>query len=558
MHGKDTSPEDTIIKISKILKRAGLSIEEVSWKHPVPHVWSVHVREKSCHALSVNGKGTTKALALASALGEFMERIMTSYSFSDYALIGIRSQKEFLFMPDEKWFNPGKKGFPKKLLTKELQALYDPVGELAGRELVDRMSGGCGENAICSLPFKRIRDKKTIYFPINILDNIYASNGMAAGNTKEEACVQALSEVLERYVKAEIIRKGIALPDIPKVYYSAFPCIVKAIDALEGAGFRVMVKDASLGGRYPVVNVAIVEKRTKKCFLAFGAHPSFEIALTRTVTELLQGQNLTAFRGLRKPADSKKEVKAQNNLITHFIDSSGIVSGGFFKNKPAYRFHSFDLVGTRKEEEEYLLSVFKKFKKDVYINAISIDGFHACRIVVPGWSEVYPVEDLVSANNNKARGLVKYVVKLSMCTPVELKKMLGLLDEGIVGDPEIVADILGVALDEGSPWERLCFGELKLLALLALKEKCEASRQLAWCFDVGCFREEQEAEYECLANLLSEKDTAAFERSVLLRANKLFNGGNVFNGLFLKSGVMRGTFAHKKILKAFSASRKIM
>ena len=558
MHGKDSTPEETIKKITKILKRAGLFIEEVSWKHPVPHVWSVHVREKSCPALSVNGKGTTKALALASALGEFMERVMTGYSFSDYALIGIKAQKEFLFTPDEKWFAPGKKTFPKKLLTKELHVLYDPAGELKGQDLVDRMSGGCGKNAICALPFERVRDKKTIYFPINILDNIYASNGMAAGNTKEEALVQALSEILERYAKTEIIRKGIALPDIPKAYYAGFPHIVKAIEALKGAGFRVLVKDASLGGRYPVVNVTIVEAKTKKCFLAFGAHPSFEIALMRTVTELLQGQKLAKFCGLKKAAKNKKEVKEQSNLISHFIDSSGIVSEGFFENKPAYQFHFFDLVGARKDEEDYLFSVFKRSKKEVYINAISIDGFYVCRVIVPGWSEVYPATDLVYENNNRARHFVKYLVKLSVCTQAELKKVLVLLDEGIVGEHEIVTDVLGIALDDRSPWERLCFGELKLLVLLDLKKKSKAVDQLDWCFDVGCVREEKKDVYECLASLLEGKDTTGTKKSIILKSNKIFNGIDVFKELFSKSGVMLGIRSHKKILNAFSRSRKCL
>ena len=558
MHGKDACPKDTIRKITQILKRAGMSIEEVSWEHPVPHVWSVHVRESQCHALCVNGKGTTKALALASALGEFMERLITGYFFSDFALTGIKAQKKFLFAPDEKWFTLGSTRLPKGLLTTKLRAFYNPTGELKAQNVVDRMSVGCGKNAICSFPFQRTGDKETVYFPVNILDNIYASNGMSAGNTKEEACVQALSEVLERYVKTEIIRKGIALPGIPKDFYAPLHHVVKALDVLEGAGFRVLVKDASLGGRYPVVNVTIIEKKTKKCFLAFGAHPSFEIALTRTVTELLQGQRVAAFRGLKKPNKSKKEVSDQFNLVSHFIDSSGVVSEDFFKKKPAYRFKPVDCVGTRKEEARFLLSIFAKAKKDVYINAVSIDGFCICRIVVPGWSEVYQVDDLVHANNNRARCLVNYVFRLSTGARADLEEALSLIDDGAVGEQEIVASVSGIALDECSPWDRLCFGELKLLILLALEKKRAARVQLAWCFDVGCVREEMNDVYECLACFLDEKDAGGFKGSVLSRAHKLFSGVDVFRDLFFCGGVMRGTRAHKKVLNGFLKSRTIM
>ena len=558
MYGKDACPEETIRKITRILKRANMSVEEVSWKHPVPHVWSVHVREIHCHSLCVNGKGTTKAWALASALGEFIERLITGYSFSDFALIGLPAQKKFLFSPEERWFVSVKARLPKGILTTELRALYNPTGELKAQDLVDRMSAGCGKNAIYSLPFQRVKDKKTVYFPINVLDNLYASNGMAAGNTKEEACVQALSEILERYVKTTIIRKGIALPDIPKKKYTSLPHIAKALDALKNAGFRVLVKDASLSGRYPVVNVTIVEKKTKKCFLAFGAHPSFAIALTRTVTELLQGQKLTTFRGLKKPNKSKKEVQDQSNLVSHFIDSSGLVLEDFFKKKPAYRLNPVDCVGTRKEEEQFLLSAFKKAKKDVYVNAISIDGFYICRIVVPGWSEVYHVDDLLYANNNRARRLVNHVLNLPTSSKAKLKEALSFIDDGTVGEHEIVTDVLGIAIDDESPWNRLCFGELKLLILLALGKKRIARMQLAWCFDVGCVREKMNEIYECLACLLEKKDPNVFNKNVLSRAQNLFSGINMFRDLFSHSNVMLGTQTHKKILNAFAKSRTLI
>ncbi|MDI4746027.1 DUF4223 family protein, partial [Salmonella enterica subsp. enterica serovar Kentucky] len=40
---------------------------------------------------------------------------------------------------------------------------------------------------------------------MNIIGNLYVSNGMSAGNTRNEARVQGLSEVFERYVKNRII-----------------------------------------------------------------------------------------------------------------------------------------------------------------------------------------------------------------------------------------------------------------------------------------------------------------------------------------------------------------
>ncbi len=61
------------------------------------------------------------------------------------------------------------------------------------------------ERGICALPFIRQSDKTPVYIPVNIIANLYASNGMSAGNTQNEARVQGLSEVFERYVKNRII-----------------------------------------------------------------------------------------------------------------------------------------------------------------------------------------------------------------------------------------------------------------------------------------------------------------------------------------------------------------
>jgi ribosomal protein S12 methylthiotransferase accessory factor len=59
---------------------------------------------------------------------------------------------------------------------------------------------------------------------------------------------------------------------------------------LEEQGFPVLVKDASLGGQYPVMCVTLMNPRTGGVFASFGAHPSFEVALERSLTELLQGR----------------------------------------------------------------------------------------------------------------------------------------------------------------------------------------------------------------------------------------------------------------------------
>src|SRR3546814_21052299 len=85
---------------------------------------------------------------------------------------------------------------------------------------------------------------------------------MSAGNTLVEAQVQCLSEIFERAVKREILEAEIALPDVPREVLTKYPGILAGIQSLEEQGFPVLVKDASLGGPYPVMCVTLMNPRT--------------------------------------------------------------------------------------------------------------------------------------------------------------------------------------------------------------------------------------------------------------------------------------------------------
>ena len=64
---------------------------------------------------------------------------------------------------------------------------------------------------------------------MNIVGNLYVSNGMSAGNTRTEARTQGLSEVFERHVKNKIIAEAISLPQIPGEVIARYPGIKASI-----------------------------------------------------------------------------------------------------------------------------------------------------------------------------------------------------------------------------------------------------------------------------------------------------------------------------------------
>ncbi len=171
--GKDAALEDSIARFQQKLLDLGFHIEEASWLNPVPNVWSVHIRDKECALCFTNGKGATKKAALASALGEYFERLSTNYFFADFWLGETIANGPFVHYPNEKWFSLTENDdVPEGLLDARLRAFYDPENELTGSQLIDLQSGN-EERGVCGLPFTRQSDNQTVYIPMNIIGNLY-------------------------------------------------------------------------------------------------------------------------------------------------------------------------------------------------------------------------------------------------------------------------------------------------------------------------------------------------------------------------------------------------
>lgn len=475
--GKDSSLEDTILRMTGILEKLGIKIEISSWRNPVPHVWSVHIRDADSPMCFTNGKGATKLAALCSALGEYMERLSTNYFYSDFYLGEDIANSEFVHYPDEKWFQPGPNdSIPQGLMDETFLRYYSNNGELRFSHLYDTNSGH-KERGVVAVPFIRQSDKQTVYVPVNLIANLFVSNGMSAGNTIYEARVQALSEIFERAVKNEIIANELSLPDVPKEVLARYPRIMEGIQKLEEQGFPVLVKDASLGGRFPVMNVTLMNPRNGGVFASFGAHPNFEVALERTLTELLQGRSFEGLNDLIPPTFNEFAVKEHNNLVDHFIDSTGVISWKFFSETPDYEFCDWNFSGTTEEEFNHLMNILKEMEKEVYIADYEYLGAKATRILVPGYSEIYLPEELVWDNHNKSLEFREDILNVHRLDKKGLKKLVDKLEDSGIDNYTTIAELIGIAFDENSVWGQMTIGELKALGYLALK-KYEESKEL--------------------------------------------------------------------------------
>jgi ribosomal protein S12 methylthiotransferase accessory factor len=480
--GKDLPLEQTIANMSGLLASLGMKIEIASWRNLVPNVWSLHIRDAHSPMCFTNGKGATKESALASALGEYIERVNNNHFYAGSFWGEDIANAAFVHYPNERWFKPGPDdALPADILDEYCLPIYDPDGELRGSHLIDTNSGNV-QRGLCSLPFVRQSDGEVVYFPSNLVENLYGSNGMSAGNTLAEAQVQCLSEIFERAVKREILEGELTLPDVPNDVLAKYPGILAGIQGLEEQGFPVLVKDASLGGIYPVMCVTLMNPRTGGVFASFGAHPSFEVALERSLTELLQGRSFEGLNDLPQPTFVSNAVTEPNNFVEHFIDSSGVVSWRFFSAKANFDFVEWDFSGQGKdtkmssnaEEAATLLGILEDMGKEVYVAVHDQLGATACRILVPGYSEIFPIEDLIWDNTNKALLFREDILNLHRLDDANLEALLDRLNNNELDEYSDIATLIGIEFDENTEWGQLTVLELKLLIHLALQQLEEA------------------------------------------------------------------------------------
>jgi ribosomal protein S12 methylthiotransferase accessory factor len=208
--------------------------------------------------------------------------------------------------------------------------------------------------------------------------------------------------------------------------------------------------------------------KTGGVFASFGAHPSFEVALERSLTELLQGRSFEGLNDVPKPTFNSMAVTEPENFVDHFIDSTGVISWRFFSGKHDYEFVEWDFSGTNEEENAGLMSILKDLDKEVYIAEFNQLGATACRILVPDYSEVYPVEDLIWDNTNKALDYREDILNLHILSDEALTSLFERLEDSQQDNYIDIRTLIGIEFDENTVWGQLTILELKILICLAL------------------------------------------------------------------------------------------
>jgi ribosomal protein S12 methylthiotransferase accessory factor len=112
--------------------------------------------------------------------------------------------------------------------------------------------------------------------------------------------------------------------------------------------------------------------------------------------------------------------------------------------------------------------------KQTYMAVYDDLGATACRILVPGYSEIYPIEDLIWDNTNKALFFREDILNLHQLDEDGLQALVSLLEESELDDYTDIKTLIGIEFDDNTAWGQLTILELKLLIHLALQNFEEA------------------------------------------------------------------------------------
>lgn len=409
---KDELPLNTINRIRNILTNLDILTVETGWQNSAEGFYSVNLAVENTNIKS-NGKGTTSEYALASAYAELLERIQNQahfrlsmdFSIEDFEYMG------FFYTPDEKCLS-----IDDILSSNEdwIQTQFSRMkSKIDKAELLNKWIDVSYENTPCNfvaIPYLNIKNNQLSYIPIKMVSKMYMSNGMCAGNTPYEAIVQGISEILERHANKEIIMKKITPPTIPREHLKDYPRIAKMINRIEMSGnYSVVVKDCSLDQGYPVVGVIFITKDNQSYFIKFGSHPIFEIAVERTLTELLQGQNIKNMMGLKEFSYKPSISNEHENLINILVNGSGIYPSQLFSNRFSYEFNEFKDIKelSNKEILYYLINFLQDKGYDIFIRDVSYLGFPSFHIIIPGLSEIEEIDNIEAIENYSSYNRVK-------------------------------------------------------------------------------------------------------------------------------------------------------
>ncbi len=297
---KSRKPEETIKEAQNFFKRLNINVEYFEQRIENKDFRSYSGTLKTKGFYFSAGKGVTKNLCKASAYAEAVERTLSHYSPQ------IRFKRERI-----KNFQ---KGVSKRLSVREIVPFFNFKNEKGDEDFMRWIEG------------ESFLQNKKKSLPHDFIEDVCTSNGLASGNTLEEAVTQGFCEVFERYSRLEHVAKKIEANTIDQRTIKN-KVIHKFIKLFNSLNIDVKIKDMTLEGRVPVMGVLFTNNNVKEANeiiknvfykeLAVGAAPDLELAIIRCFTEMIQTR-LSDKKSFTNPGEFVNQVGEFEQRINFF------------------------------------------------------------------------------------------------------------------------------------------------------------------------------------------------------------------------------------------------
>lgn len=471
---KEDSPINTINKIRNLLYNIDVNPFEQRWANPYGGIYSMRLDlGKDYNNWGTNGKGLTQEYCLASAYGEFIERLQNNMFFCLKPRIFYDRLKEkygFAFAKDEEYLTYEEFSEIPDSIYNDIIEPYLPREQSC--QYFDSIRNW-NSNYCLALPFKEINTENVVKIPYIFLYQALGSNGMSAGNTLDEAKFQGLCEVAERAAVANIGYNNLCPPNIDRSIIKKFSSCYELIQKIErNKEFKIVVKDLSLGKGLPVVGTILINIKNNRYRFNAGSDTNLETAINRTLTEIYQGikdeATMTSIMHL-VPCDIEEDIYQKSNktrisdeLQKFFINGAGLMPMSLFSDDPDWDFCQKTFINRESysAEVEYLTSIFKSMNTKIYFRDASFLGFPSVFIYCPKYSPIGKKNTRESNFSEHTSNLAYYFYKDIIPGIISGSEFsyLSRLDSAIVNSKtsnSTVAKAFGLELYENATWNRM-------------------------------------------------------------------------------------------------------
>lgn len=434
MHYKERTAEATISFLKSISSQLGIEMDEEWQDVSSIDTYALRVTIKGTK-IGSNGKGISREFATASAYAEFFERFQNDI-LGNMSTHGKKSRHKFYSSFDEKLLSAEEvirednEYIKNYFFSRNMEdaTLDDKISAFEKLQKVDYFQRE-DENYLC-VPFYSVKDNRVTYLPKNVYRLSYGSNGMSAGNTLDEAIVQGISEIYERYVQNLLFIEKPCLPDIPMDYIRKFPYIYEMYEKLnQNHGYKYILKDCSMGGKYPVAALIVLEENTGKYGLKLGCHPDFGIAMERAFTEAAQGQDILVYSGRSVLDFYNANVEDAMNIYNTYKVGKGQFPYQLFGKNPTYEFVEMPDVSDKSNSEivfDWCNDILSD-GYDILIRDVSYLGFPSVHIIIPGLSEMFDANDRRYRTYNTRHFVTGLLMEPSDINQSNSKYVLGIM-----------------------------------------------------------------------------------------------------------------------------------